>query len=83
MIDIYLNGINVVGNDDQLSTVGLDELGDMVDSRNDGLGALDGVKSLTLGLSLSQLGQTLLLLQGSLGPVLVQQFEEGDSWIVY
>lgn len=48
----------------------------MVDSRDDGEGALDGVQGLTLGLGFGQLGETLLLLQSSLRAVLVEQSEQ-------
>jgi hypothetical protein len=39
-----LDGVNIVGNDNQLGTVRLHEGCDVVDSGDDGEGALDGVE---------------------------------------
>jgi len=71
-----LDGVNIVGNDNQLGTVGLNERSDVVDSRDDGKGALDSVQRLSLGLGVSELGKALFLLELGLGAVLVEQAEQ-------
>jgi len=65
-----------MGDDNQLGTVRLNEGCDVVDSRDDGKRALDGVQRLTLGLGFSKLGEALLLLELGLGAVLVEQAEQ-------
>lgn len=77
--DDELNGVNVVGNDNELSLLGLDESDNVVKTvlGEDGLlGVLGGglVTLLLTGLGLGQ--ETSLLLLGGLGLVLVEELEE-------
>ncbi len=72
----YLNGVNIVGNDDKLRLLLLDEGGDCVDTVTDGRRPLGGRILLAGGASLSsglQTGPSVLL---RLGSVFFQETEE-------
>jgi len=83
--DNNLNGVNVVSNDNEGSLLSLNQSGDVVDTVLDDMGLL-GISllgTLLLDLSSSGIGQTLLLLNASLGTVLVDQLEQlGGSVLV-
>lgn len=77
--DNELNGVNVVGNDNELSLLGLDESNNVVETvlGEDGLLGVGGGRLVTLLLSLLGLSkETSLLLLGRLGLVLVEELEE-------
>jgi len=71
-----LNGVNVVGNNDELGRLVLDELGDVVESVFKLNGLLSGVDGLSVLLLLGNLNQSLLLLLASLRGVLVQESQK-------
>lgn len=75
-----LHGVDIVGDDDHLGLLGLDELGDVVQAILDvlGLGAL--VDILVLGLGLSGGHEALLLLGLGLRAVLGQKAEQVGGW---
>ena len=72
----HLNGIHIVGDDDELGFLLLDEGGDGVDSVSDHGSPLAGSVLLPLSPGGGSLPQPLLLGLLGLGPVLVQQLEE-------
>jgi hypothetical protein len=74
--DANLYRVDIVGNNNQLSTVALDERGNVVDTRDDRDGTFDSVQALTLGLGFSKLGDALLPLERGLWAVLVEQSEQ-------
>ena len=77
--DDELNGVDIVGNDDELGLLGLDEGNDVVETvlGKDGLLRVLGGGLVTLLLSLLSLGEeTSLLLLLGLGLVLVEELEE-------
>lgn len=77
--DNELYGVNVVGNDNELSLLGLDEGNNVVETvlGEDGLLGVGSGGLVTLLLSLLGLGkETSLLLLGRLGLVLVEELEE-------
>lgn len=77
--DNELNGVNVVGNDNELSLLGLDEGNDVVETvlGEDGLLGVGRGGLVTLLLSLLGLSkETSLLLLGRFGLVLVEELEE-------
>lgn len=81
--DNQLNGLNVVGNQNQLSLLGLNQGSDVVKTElgNDGL--LVGGSLLTLGLGSGNLLQAILLLNLALGLVLGEETEDlGGSVLV-
>lgn len=81
--DDNLNGVNIIGNDDEGSLLGLDESGDVVDTVLDDEGLLGLGLGTLLDLSGGSSGQTLLLLDAGLGAVLVDELEQlGGSVLV-
>ena len=74
--DDQLNGVNIVGDQDQASLLVLDETDDVVETVLGDVGLLgDILLLLSLGNGGSLLGETLLLLGLGLGPVLVEELE--------
>merc|ERR1712241_926586 len=71
-----LNGVDVVGDDDELSFLLLDEPGHVVDSLTDHGSALGGSILLSSGTSFSASNQPLLLSLAGLGAVLVHKLEQ-------
>ena len=78
--DNYLDRVDIVGNDNELSGLLLDQGGDGVDSVPDDGGSLGGGVTLAGGSGLSALTKALLLLLLRLGTVLVQQTEKLSGW---
>jgi len=70
--DDHLNGIDIVGNDDELGFLGLNELGDVVKTEFD----VVGLVTLISGLVSGHLSKTCLLLDAGLGHVFTEDFEE-------
>lgn len=80
--DDKLNWVNVVGNENELGLLGLDEGNDVVETVLDGIWLLgDVLLLLALGDGSGLLVQTLLLLNLGLGAVLVEEFESLGSGI--
>ena len=75
-INIYLNGVHVIGDDHELGLLLLDEGGDGVDSVSHDGSPLAGSVLLALGAGGGALPQPLLLGLLGLGPVLVHQLEQ-------
>ena len=73
---IYLDGIDVVGDADQLGLLFLNEGGHRVDAVADDGRALGGGVTLAVRASLSALTEALLLLLLRLRPVLVEELEQ-------
>ena len=75
----YLNGVNIIGDDDQLGLLLLNQGSDSVHTVADGESPLGGGVLLAGSASLSPGLETSLLVLLGLGPVLVQQTEELSS----
>ena len=80
--DDQFDGINVVGNDDELSLFGFDEGGDVVESVFDGQRFLSLVESLTGSFGSGSDSQTLLLLNFAFGLVFVEEAEQGGGRVL-
>ncbi len=72
----HLDGVYVVGDDDEAGLLLLDERGDGVDPVADDGRALGGRVLLALSAGLGALAKALLLLLLGLGAVLVQELEQ-------
>lgn len=72
----YLNGINIVGNHNELGFLLLNQGGDSVDTLADNIRALGRGISLSLGTSLGPIPQPLLLGLFALRAVLVQKLQQ-------
>jgi len=70
--DDHLNGIDIVGNDDELGFLGLNELGDVVKTEFD----VVGLVTLISGLVSGHLSKTCLLFDAGLGHVFAENFKE-------
>jgi hypothetical protein len=79
--DHKLNGFDIVGDDNELGLLLLDELGHVVQTELDELGLGRLIVLLGLG-SLSGSFETLVLLLNGLGAVLGQELEEVDSEVL-
>ena len=79
----YLNGINIVGDDNQLGFLLLNQGGDGVDAVSHHGSPLAGGVILALGPGGGALYQPLLLGILGLGSVLVQQLEQLGSWKMF
>lgn len=77
--ETYLKGINIMSDNDQLSFLLFNQLGDSVGTSTEESGLLLGLDILTLSLGFSNLLQALLLSDGRFGTVFFQQFEHFDS----
>ena len=73
---VYLDGIDVVGDADELSLLLLNERGHRVDAVADDGRALGGGITLAIRASLCALAEALLLLLLRLRPVLVEELEQ-------
>ena len=76
---IYLDGVDVVGDDDELRGLLLDEGGDGVDAVPDDSRLLGGGVALAGGAGLGALAKALLLRLLRLRAVLVQELEQLGS----
>ena len=70
-----LDGVDIVGNDNELGLFVLNQCGDVVDSVLDHVGLLTLIKLLALGGRLGNLDETSLFLLLGLGTVLVEELE--------
>lgn len=78
--DDNLHGVDIVGDDDQLGLLLLDEPSDVVDAVAENGGALAVVSLGAAGVGLGSLGQALLLLRLGLRAVTLAQAEELGSY---
>lgn len=76
LTSIYLNGIYIMGNDDQLCLLFLNQRGDVINSLTNNERPLGGGISLSGSASLGAGTKPLLLGLLALRAVLVQQFEQ-------
>jgi len=74
------NGLNVMCNDDELSTLGLNEVGDVVETVLDEVRLGGLILGEVLDLSSSSLDEAILLLLLGLRDVLSKEAEEGSSY---
>jgi len=70
--DDHLDGVNIVGDHDELGLLGLNELGDVVKTELD----VVGLVTLISGLVSGELSQTRLLFDASLGHIFAENFKE-------
>lgn len=77
-----LNGINIVGDDNQLGLLGFYESGDVVDTVLDHDGLLALIDLGTTGSLLGELSETDLLVSSGFRAVLVEQLEELGSGVL-
>ena len=76
-------GIDVVSNQNDLSLLLLDELGDVVETEVDVVGRTLVLNGLAFNFSLSLLSQTSLLLSSSLGGILSEETEDISGYTLY
>lgn len=72
----HLNGVNVVSDDNQLSLLGLNQSGDVVDTVFHNNGLLSLVNLVASGNGLGSSSKTGLLFLLALGAVLVEELEQ-------